>query len=172
MKLFVGILLTISTVILQITLVKYFPSLFNIPFVFLISWAIFQDYKSTLLLAFTGGFILDILSMTPFGLFIITFVIITFLINVISHSLFSEPKLYVILIITFIATVIYFSFYWSLAELLIIWEYSFIDLSNFLSFQLLAGKILGNLIAQIILFKVFWKVSTWLKLYERQIEIS
>lgn len=92
--------------------ISFFPVLtpfyqFNFVLVCLLFLGFIYNFKSSMLYALFIGFILEIYSALPFGAIIIALLLALFVCEKIFTSLLTNRSFYTILILTFVATLIY-----------------------------------------------------------------
>lgn len=116
MKNLIFFLALFFAVILQATLfqsVKIIGVLPNIALVLLIFTSFWgKDYRKSFLSAIIFGLLFDVLSGPVFGLFLLTFVCLTFCVHVLARMFFSGENIYVFFGIVIFGTLAYYVFYY------------------------------------------------------------
>ncbi len=111
MKIAFIILALFFVAILQVTFVPklsiygVFP---NLMLVVIIFKSLFKDYREIFIWSLAGGLILDVFSATPFGVFTLSFLIVSFIINFLSRNIWTSENVgLVVMIIVLLGSLIF-----------------------------------------------------------------
>lgn len=113
MKIISAIFFILISFFLQSSVFEYLriggtiPNLVLIVFVLIIMTA---DTREVFITALAGGLLLDFSSSFPFGIFILSFIVIGFVLAKAKHYLFAKANFIVFLLAVFLATLLYYLF--------------------------------------------------------------
>lgn len=93
-----------ATFVPKIAIYGVFP---NLMLVLIIFKSIFKDYKKIFLWPLAGGLILDIQTFPPFGVFTLSFLIISFVVSFLSRNIWTHENVgLVVVLITFLGSLL------------------------------------------------------------------
>lgn len=152
-----------TTFIPKLAIYGVFP---NLMLVLVIFKSLFKDYKEIFIWPLAGGLILDISSSFPFGVFTLSFLIISIITSFISRNIWTSENVgLVIVLITFLGS---FSFGFLTANLAKL-GYLLMNLSWALNFKQLlvitSCEAIYNVILAVILLLVLKKIQLLGKTY-------
>jgi rod shape-determining protein MreD len=90
------------TIIPRLAIAGVFP---NIVLVLIIVWSAVFGFKKSFWLAIVSGILLDLFVGPYFGIFTVTFLVIAFLVDIVTRYIFSNNFIFSVLSFSFIATI-------------------------------------------------------------------
>lgn len=113
MRIFFIILTLFFVAILQVTFMPklsiygVFP---NLMLVVIIYKSLFKDYKEIFIWPLAGGLVLDVFSATPFGVFTLSFLIVSLIINFLSRNIWTSENIGLVVVIIVLLGSLIFGF--------------------------------------------------------------
>lgn len=120
MRLLFFVALLFTSVIMQISVLPHIPILnvANILLVLAVFFAFyFPDYRHIAIFAFFSGFIADIYSASPFGVVLLSFISVMFLIDFLAKNFFGKADLFIIIAGMVVGSILYFGFYFGFLKI-------------------------------------------------------
>lgn len=165
MRIFFALFLILMSFFLQSSILEYFqiqgvvPNLLLVVFILIILMA---GSREIFWAALTGGLLLDISSPFPFGIFILVFAALGFILGKAKFYLFAKANFIIFLLTVFLATIFYYLFITAVIEAANLFRILVFNFSakNIL-FVVLTREILLNLAAAAIIFGLFEMKKTF-----------
>lgn len=110
MKIFINIILMITAVLVQISLLpqlSFYGGTANLILLVIISLVLIKREKDAILWTIIGGTLLDLFSPIRFGVYLFILLIIYFLLTILIKKLLATPPWHFILFLFFLASIIF-----------------------------------------------------------------
>lgn len=110
LKIFLNLILIVALIIGQLSFISSLPfglNNFNLILVILIFILMLKGFKMALWWAMGAGFLLDIYSFSPFGIYLISLFLTILLANFLLVNFFTDRSLYSFMVLAFFSTLFY-----------------------------------------------------------------
>lgn len=155
MRIFLNIILIILLSVVQLSFVSVLPgplaslNLILVIFVFIL---VLGGLRLGLWWAFGTGLVMDALSFSPFGSYVLSLTLTVAAVDFLIHNFFTNRSLYSFLALTFFFTLIFRLVFYLVGLIAQIFGNDHFSLINFHLWVSLAGEIALNLLAALIIF--------------------
>lgn len=146
-------MILLSVVIMQITIVPFLgigQIVPNVVLVLSLFWVVFKKFENTWRWIVVIGLLFDLFSGLPFGVIIISLLLAVYLIDLLNINFFAVKKIWIIILLTLLGTIIYNISVFLLAR--------FFRVEIVFNFRYLLSEIIYNSVIAIILYYVFKKI--------------
>ncbi len=170
MRNFLGFLLLFLATIIQISFLPHLTVLNlvpNIVLIMIICWSLTRPPDQSIIWALMGGILLDVFSSSPFGIFTLLFVLISFAISFAKTNLIGDINLTLKIFVGATGILTFNLLYLLTNKLFALTNYDIVSINTIdYLIKITPMEFVYSLIILIILLKPIQKLSDWLSYYE------